>query len=72
MSDLSRVDFLVINVYGVDNEVGGSRLMIDTSLYPKENLSDDYSDLYDILLRIHKFSKTELELYSKEKIARGY
>lgn len=64
MSEPSRVHFLDIDVYVTNNNIGGSDLKISTSVIPKEELSYEYGDLHDILLRIHKFAKTELELYS--------
>lgn len=67
MSD--RIEYLNIDVYGVNNVIGGSDLMIEVDIIPKELLSDEYSDLHNVLFDIFHYAKSKLQLYAAKKMS---
>lgn len=62
-----RVDLMIVDVFSYDNLRGGDNLGVEIHIVPKEEYSSCHSDLHDVLSRIVKFSRTEIELYIKEK-----
>lgn len=55
----------VLAVVGADSTT--NCIKVDSHVTPRSSLGDNDTDLHDVLLRIEKFAKTELDLFAKSR-----